>query len=210
MPIQLDGSHSVERAGGTPRPAITPGEVPTDAAPPDQMGGIIRAVYGESANRAKMRLDEIQPTRVRGRGDDGDPVRSIELPKKRVSVGVEIIHDHVQALPTGIAGPQPPKGRQNVPGRLPAPTDAHKAVVVYVVEPQELLGTLGAAVGGPLASRMLRPGQSDARDWPQLQGAPLVEADYHSTPRPPLVEMEDARFFVSNAGSGEVFQVLSR
>lgn len=153
----------------------------------DQMSRSICPVYGEPTHRAKVGLDEIQPTRVRGRGDDGDPMRAIESSKKWVAVSVEVIHDHVQALPARIARPQPPKGHQNIPDRLAASTDAHQAVAVHIVESQELLGALGAAVGGPLASRMPRPGQRDARDRSQLQGPPLIEADYRSASRPPLV-----------------------
>src|ERR1700730_19021956 len=89
-------------------------EVPTDATPPDQMSRSICPVYSEPTHRAKVGLDEIQPTRVRGRGDDGDPMRAIESSKKWVAVSVEVIHDHVQALQARIARPQPPKGHQTV------------------------------------------------------------------------------------------------
>ena len=125
-------------------------------------------------------------------------------------VGVEVVHNDVQTQPAGIAGAQAPKGRSNVPRRLPSSACAHQAIGVDVIEPQELLGTLSAVVGGPLAPRIPDSGQPNAGDRSQLQRPPLVEADHRSAPRPPLVEAEDACFFASNAGSGEVFHVLSR
>ena len=69
-------------------------------------------------------------------------------------MSVEVIHDHVQAQLAGIACSQAPKGRQDVPSRFPASARAHEAVVVNIIEPQELFGPLGAVVGGPLAPGM--------------------------------------------------------
>lgn len=59
VPIQLDGSEFVERTSGAPRLPVAPREVPTDALPSDEMGGIIRAVQGKAAHRAEVGLDQI-------------------------------------------------------------------------------------------------------------------------------------------------------
>ena len=86
----------------------------------------------------------------------------------------------------------------------------HQTVAVHVIEAQELLGPVRAAVGGPPATGMAHARQRDPRERAQFQRPALVETDYRSASRPPLVEAKDARFFASNAGSGEAFQVLSR
>jgi len=210
VPIQLDGAESVQRAGGAARPPVAPREVPANAPASDQMGGIVRPGHGEPPHRPEVGLDEIQPTRVRRLGDDGDPMRPVERAQEWMPMGVEVVHDHVQALAPRIAGPQPPESGHHIPGRLPASAGAHQAVPVHVVKAQELLGPLRAAVGGPLAPGLPRPRQADARHGAQLQRPPLVETDHRSAPRPLLVEAEDARFFASNAGSGDAFHVLSR
>ena len=139
-----------------------------------------------------------------------DPVRPVKRPQDRMPVGVEVVHDDVQPQPARIARAQPPKGRQDVPRRLPAPRRAHQAIAVDAIEPQELLGPLGPVIGGPLAPRMSDPGQPNAGDWSQFQRPPLVEANHRSAPWPPLVEAEHARFSASNARSGDCFLVLSR
>ena len=123
---------------------------------------------------------------------------------------VEVVHDHIQALPARIAGPQPAEGGPDIPGGLPAPAGPHQTVAVHVIEAQELLGPVRAAVGGLLATGMAHARQREPRERAQFQRPALVETDYRSASRPPLVETEDARFFASNAGSGEAFQVLSR
>jgi len=125
-------------------------------------------------------------------------------------VGVEVVHDNVQPLAARIARAQAAKGRQDVPCRLPASTCAHQAVVVDVIEPEKLFRALHAAIGRSLSSRMPDSSQPHARDGTQLQRPPLVEANHRSASGPPLIEAEDARFFASNAGSGDCFQVLSR
>jgi len=123
---------------------------------------------------------------------------------------VEVVHDHIQAPTPRIASAQPAEGGQHIPGGLATPAGAHQTIPLHIVEPQELLGPLRPAVRGALPAGMAQPRQSDPGDRAQFQRPPLVETDHRSTSGPALVEAEDARFFASNAGSGDVFQVLSR
>lgn len=112
------------------------------------MARIIRPIEHESLHRAEVGLDEIQPSGIRRRRNHGDPVGLVEGAQIGTPVGVQIVHDHVQAPSSRVAGTEPPEGGQHIARRLPAPTGAQQTIVVDIVEPQELLGPLGAAVGG--------------------------------------------------------------
>src|SRR5229473_1300782 len=63
---------------------------------------------------------------------------------------------------------------------------------------------------GRIARRPAPTGPGDTAQEHELQGPPLVEGDHRRPRRARPVELPDAFFFRSNAGSSEVFQVRMR
>jgi hypothetical protein len=68
-----------------------------------------------------------------------------------VLVGVEVVHDDVEAGAWGIAGPQPGEDGEKIIHPLPLAHLTHKAVRVDVVEGEHLLRPLEPPVGRPEA-----------------------------------------------------------
>ena len=200
VPLQVDGAESIQGAPGAPHVSIAPGQIAAQAPAADKVAGIIGPIEHRAFHRAEVRLDEIEPAGVRRLRNHGDPMLPVESPQEGMAVGIEVVHDHIQPLPTGVAGAQPPKGRHEIPGRLPTTARPHQTVAMDIVEPQELLRALGAAVRGPLAAGVAHARQPDPGDRAQFQRPPLVETDHRSAPRPPLVEAEDARFLLRTPG----------
>src|SRR6266849_1519228 len=92
-----------------------------------------------------------------------------------------------------------------------APAERQEArMIMDVVEAEELLGAFAAVIGSPHALRPATTPPGDPAQRLELQGSPLVEADHRRPRRTRPVELADAFFFRSNAGSSEVFQVRIR
>ena len=128
VPVQLDGSESVQRTRRTICSSVSPGEISAEAPSTNEMTGIIRPIEGASFHGAEMCLDEIQPTGVRRHGDHCDAVCPIESPQIGMPMSVEIVHDHIQALPSRVAHAEPPEGSEDISGRFPTPTGPHQTV----------------------------------------------------------------------------------
>lgn len=155
-----------------------------------------------------MRFDGVQPARV------GRCVRGLNVVSghKRldsgVLVGVEVIHDHVEADLKRVAGAQSGEDGEEVIDGLAFAHLAHKAVSVDIVEGKQLFCAMQPPIGRPEPLRMAngRPASSSKR--PQFKRATLVEADDSPTRGAAFVEVENAVFFDSNSGSGDCFHVF--
>jgi hypothetical protein len=122
---------------------------------------------------------------------------------------VEVVHDHEQAL-AGVTGAEPAKGFEEIGESFLATEDPAQAIGVDIVEAEELFGALEPVVCGPSPQgpSLLSPRQAAYRL--ELQGSPLVEADYRRALRAVPVEPADSFFFRSKFGSWDVFQVRIR
>lgn len=120
----------------------------------------------------------------------------------------EIVHHHVEPRRCGVAGSKLMEDFQEIGGRLTFMHFTHETFGMYVIKGQKLLRALQPAVGGAetLGMAAALPGAPVER--PQLQRTTFVKADYRSSFRRGMVEVEDAVFFTSNAVSGDSFQVF--
>lgn len=187
---------------------VSPGDVAGDPPATIFVGGVIGPGDRELLERREVGLDGVEPTGVGRRVDRLDVVRLHERAETDVLVGVQVVHDHVEARDHGIAGPQPREDGEQILHRLALAHLDDEAVGMDVVEGVDLLGALEPPVGGPEALRMTDSRPAPSRQRSQLERAALVEADDRAVLRAALVEVEDAVFFASNSGSGDCFQVL--
>ena len=187
---------------------VAPGDVARDAPAPVLMGGIVGAGNGELLERPEVRLDGVQPAGIGRRVDGLDVVSGHKPLQAGMLVRVEVIHDDVEAGGRRIARAQPGEDGEEVLDRLAFAHLADEAVGVNVVEGEELLGSLEAAVGCPKPPGMTFLGPALAVQRPQFERATLVEADDCPVLGRRLVEVEDAVFFTSNSGSFDSFQVF--
>jgi len=123
-------------------------------------------------------------------------------------VAAEIVHDHVESDRGGMAGAEFAEGLQQVGGCLALMDFSDEALGVNIVEGQQLLGALKPAVGGPQTFGVAAPLPMPAMDRAQFERTTFIEADYSVPLRRRMVEIEDAVFLTSNAGSGDSFQVF--
>jgi hypothetical protein len=189
---------------------VTIPEVTIDATAPDDVVEIVGVGEGEALEDSEVGFDEVEPGGF-GRGEDGADTKPAQKRQEaRVIVDVvEVVHDHEQTL-AGVTGAEPAEGVEEIGEAFLATEDPAEAIGVNVVEAEKLLGSLEPAVGSPSpqGSSLLGPGQ--ATYGLELQGTPLVEADYRRALRAALVEPADSFFFRSKSGSCDVFQVRIR
>ena len=67
VPLQLIVAKPGKRTGLSGMLSVAPRKIPLNPAAPVVVCRLIRAVYGEFADAAEMRLDGVQPGRVRWR-----------------------------------------------------------------------------------------------------------------------------------------------
>src|SRR5262245_1578154 len=190
--------------------AVAVGQVPIDAPAAGDGVAIVRARERGPLGDAEVGFDGIEPRRVGGSPHRLNPKPAEQGQEAGMIVHVpQIIHDDEQS-PAWVARAQTPEGLADFDDPL-APTEhATETIGVDIVEPQKLLGAVGAPIGGPHAQRPPAPAPGDPAQRPQFQGPPLVEANHRRPRRTRLVELADTFFFRSNAGSSEVFQVRMR
>src|SRR5919106_968719 len=211
--LQLDRPNRTDASQGMCLLAdatIAIAEVAIDPAPPDEVLQIIRAGQGRALGDTKVRLDGVEPGGFGRRPHRVNVQLSEQRQEPRMIVDVvQVIHDDEQ-LAAGVAGPQAPEGLAHVGHPLASPKQPAQTVGVDVVEAEKLLGALAPMVGRPHALRpaAARPGAATQRA--QFQRPPFVEADHRRPRRGRPVELPDAFFFRSNAGSSEVFHVRMR
>src|SRR5579862_5988341 len=185
-------------------------QVAIDATAPERMCGIIGIGERESFEDAELGLDQVQPRGLCGCPHRMDVQLAHEGQYRRVVVNVvQVIQDDVQR-PARIAGAQALEGLADVDHALVLEEQSLEAVVVYVVESQELFGTLQAPIGRSLPHGTLALGPRHSADGTKFERAPLVEAHYRGPWRAAGVEPADAFFLASKRGSLEVFQVRMR
>src|SRR6266545_1894063 len=190
--------------------AVAVAEVAVDAAPAGDMVAVVRAGERGPLGDPEVRFDGIEPGGVGGRGHRVDVQALEQRQEARMIMDiVQVIHNDEQAL-ARVACPQPAKGLAQLDDSLAPPEQAAQAVGMDVVEAEELLGAFAAMIGSPHALRLAPPPPGDPAQRLELQGPPLVEADHCRPRRTRPVEVPDAFFFRSNAGSSEVFQVRMR
>src|ERR1700730_4053532 len=190
--------------------AVAVPEVSIDAPPAGDMVAIVRAGERGPLRHPEVRFDGIEPGGVGRRGHRVD----VQAPEQRQEARmimdvVQVIHNDEEAL-ARVARPQPPKGLAHLDDALAPPEQATQAVGMDVVEAEEHFGALAPVIRGPHPLRPAPPGPGDAAQGLELQGPPLVEGDHRRPWRARPVELPDAFFFRSNAGSSEVFQVRMR
>src|SRR5499433_3931431 len=188
--------------------AVAKGAV--DAAPPGHMVAVVRAGERGPSRDPEVDVDGVEPGGVGRRPDGVDVQASEQRQEARMVVDVvQVIHDDDQAFAGG-AGPQPPECLAHLDDARAPAEHAAEAIGMHIVEPQELLGAFGPAIRGPQPLRPAPPGPGHPAQGLELQGPPLVEADHCRPRRTRPVQLADAFFFRSNAGSSEVFQVRMR
>src|SRR5262245_47258954 len=193
-----------------PKATVTIAQVSVDASPADVVRRVIRVHEREALQYAELRLDQIQPRGLGGRrhGMDSEAVQQPQEARMIVDV-VQVVHDHEEPL-SRIASPQPPERVADLDDALAAAKHPVETVGMNVVEPQEVLGPMRAAIRRSHPRRTPLRGPGYAAHRPQFQRAPFIEAHYRGAPRAAPVEPADAFFLRSTAGSEEVFRLRKR
>src|SRR6184192_1302873 len=193
-----------------PDPSVPVAQVPIDTAAAYGMAGIVRVGQSEAFENTEVRLDQVQPGGFGRRPRRIDAQLPQQSPKARVIVQlVQVIHDDEQ-LGAGIAATQSPEGIEQLGETFALAEEAVEAIGMHVVETEELLGALGATVGGAHASWPAARCPGDAPDRAQLERTPLVETHHRGARRSAAVQVPDQFFLRSNCGSWERFQVRMR
>src|SRR5215469_2307916 len=193
-----------------PDSTVAVAKVAVDAAPAGNMVTVVGARERRPFRDPEVGLDSVEPGGVRRRGHRMDVQPPEQREKARMIMDVvQVIHDDEEPF-AWVAGPQPPKGLAHLDETLAPAKEPAQAVGVDIVEAEELLGALPPMIGGPHALRPTPRRPAHASQGLELQRSPLVEADHRRPRRARPVELVDAFFFRSNAGSAEVFQVRMR
>src|SRR5262244_1679957 len=213
VPLQLDKANRTNSSQGMillPDALIAVAKGAVDAAPPGHMVAVVRAGERGPSRDPEVDVDGVEPGGVGRRPDGVDVQASEQRQEARMVVDVvQVIHDDDQAFAGG-AGPQPPECLAHLDDARAPAEHAAEAIGMHIVEPQELLGAFGPAIRGPQPLRPAPPGPGHPAQGLELQGPPLVEADHCHPRRTRPVQLADAFFFRSKAGSSEVFQVRMR
>jgi hypothetical protein len=185
-------------------------EIAVDAATPNDVVEVVGVGECEAPEDPEVSLNEVEPGGF-GRGEDRPDAESAKEGEEAgvVMDVVQVVHDHEQAF-AGIARTESAEGFEQIGETLLTTEDSTEAIGVNIIEAKELLGSLEPVVCGPSPERPTLLGPRQAANRLELQGAPLVEADYRRSLRAAPVEAADAFFFRSKPGSRDVFQVRIR
>jgi len=145
-----------------------------------------------------MSLDGVEPAGIGRRGDQGHVVFAGEPFEILVPMGREVVLDQIEPNGFGVAGPQPPPGHQDIPVGLAFVDGPTQAIAMHIVEGQQLLGSLGAAISSPQPLGMFLCGPALSGHGFEFHRTEFVETDHRSVARGPLVELQDTVFFDSN------------
>ena len=100
-----------------------------------------------------------------------------------------------------VAGPQAVKRLAHLPNAFAAAEHATETVGMHVIEAQKQLGSLGPPVRRAHRLGMAARGPGGAPERFEFERPPFVEADHRRARRALPVELPDAFFLRSNAGS---------
>ncbi len=213
VPFQLDRCDSAdprERVRRVAELALAQPQEAVDTSTAHHVFAVVAAGDGRPVEHPEVRLDEIEPGGLGRREHEVDAQPPAQRQEARMVVDqAQVVQDHVQAA-VRVAGPQASEGVFDLAHALALAEDPREHVGVHVVEAEEGLGAAVAVVRRTHPRRLppARPAPSAYR--PELERAPLVEADDRRSRRAGLVEGADAPPFGPKAGSSEVFQVRMR
>src|SRR5437016_786496 len=181
--IKPNSTDAGQRMMSGPDPSVPVAQVPIDTAAAYGMAGIVRVGQSEAFENTEVRLDQVQPGGFGRRPRRMDAQLPQQSPKARVIVQlVQVIHDDEQ-LGAGIAAPQPPEGIEQLEETFALAEESVEAIGMHIVETEELLGALGATVGGAHANWPAARCPGDTPDRAQLERAPFVETHHRSSRR---------------------------
>lgn len=86
---------------------VSQGQVSVDPPASLHMGSVIGVIQTKTLQRAKVRLDPVQPTGVGGRGNKRHPILPGIAHKIMLLVRGQVIEDEVDPLTFGITPPAP-------------------------------------------------------------------------------------------------------
>src|SRR5215831_4807257 len=191
-------------------PPVAVVKIAVDAPPTRDMIGVVRADERGPLRDPEVRFDGIEPGGISGCKHGMNAQASEERQEVRVIMDiVQVIQDDEEPL-ARITCPQAPEGLAHVDEPFTLAKQTAQAVGMNIVEPEELLGPLATVIRSPHALWPPAPPPRDSAQRLELQRSPFVEADYRRSRRTRPVELADAFFFRSNAGSSDVFQVRIR
>ena len=171
---------------------------------------IVGVIDGEFLEHPELGFDQVEPTGLGG-GPDRVDVQFLEQREKPWVVVdlVEIVEDNEQWA-TWVAFAEAPEGITHLGQTTAWLEDSVEVIGMHVVERQEMLDAVWAAVGGSHTDRAVLSCPCHAAHRSDLQRAPLVETQHNRSRGTSSVELPDQFFLLSKCGSEEVFQVRIR
>lgn len=161
------------------------------------MIGIVCIVQTESFEGAKVGFDGIEPTGISRRGNQAHIVVASEPCEVVVPMRRQIVLNQVEPNGLGITGPQPLPGHKNIMTGFAFVNSSTEAVFMDIVKAQQLLGSLGAPIGGPEPVGMFFSGPALPGHGFKFHRPKLVEAHHCSMARGLFVEPQNTVFFDS-------------